>query len=467
MATVEVDPGESIQDAIDANPAGTEIRLTDGVHRQQTAEPKQGTIFSQTGGAVLNGSRDLTGAGWVADGGNWKLTGATWGTFRANSNCQSGYRCRCTEDLYFDDVLMKHVDTFADPLGSGNWFFDYATDTIYVGDNPAGASLVEQCDKTFAIGGTTADVDDVTVNGLFIEKYANLVQYGAIGSHHNGPVYMGDNWEINGGTVRFCHGRGVSAAGDGWQVKNMLLAYMGQLGIGGSGTNGLFEDSEVLGNNTAGFSGWESGGTKFAYCNGLTIRRIYSHHNLWDGLWCDIDNINVLIDQVVSVYNYRAGLYYEISYDAVIQDSLFGFNGAGAGSNYWNASGIQIGESQNVEIKRNRLVYNLAAQISGKQQDRPESPGAYGDYEIRNLSVHDNWIYSNGATCGLVTDYGAPVYGLWDGGWNNRFWRNHYRLDSVAANRFAWMGYDTKSYLDWIGYGNDLSDENLEILKAA
>ncbi|MBW3660098.1 MAG: right-handed parallel beta-helix repeat-containing protein [Gemmatimonadetes bacterium] len=52
---ISVRPGESVQAAVDANPAGTTIVLETGVHRRQRVKPKDGTTFLGQPGAVLDG----------------------------------------------------------------------------------------------------------------------------------------------------------------------------------------------------------------------------------------------------------------------------------------------------------------------------------------------------------------------------------------------------------------------------
>ena len=39
------------------------------------------------------------------------------------------------------------------------------------------------------------------------------------------------------------------------------------------------------------------------------------------GIWLDIDNIDIVIEDNLVEDNYRCGIFYEISYDAVIRDN--------------------------------------------------------------------------------------------------------------------------------------------------
>jgi nitrous oxidase accessory protein NosD len=52
---VEINPGESIPDAVRANPAGTTFLVKRGLHRRQYIRPKDGMAFIGEAGAVLDG----------------------------------------------------------------------------------------------------------------------------------------------------------------------------------------------------------------------------------------------------------------------------------------------------------------------------------------------------------------------------------------------------------------------------
>ena len=52
-----INPGDSIQSAVDANPEGTTFTIKAGVHRRQTVRPKAGMSFIGEPGAILDGER--------------------------------------------------------------------------------------------------------------------------------------------------------------------------------------------------------------------------------------------------------------------------------------------------------------------------------------------------------------------------------------------------------------------------
>src|SRR6185369_17431386 len=65
-AAVTLNPGDNVQSAVDANPAGSTFLLNAGVYRMQSIVPKDGDIFlgsfDSNGNrtSILNGSRLLT-----------------------------------------------------------------------------------------------------------------------------------------------------------------------------------------------------------------------------------------------------------------------------------------------------------------------------------------------------------------------------------------------------------------------
>lgn len=52
---IRISPGESIQDAVNANPENTKFKLLAGVHKRQQVIPKTGNVFEGESGTVLDG----------------------------------------------------------------------------------------------------------------------------------------------------------------------------------------------------------------------------------------------------------------------------------------------------------------------------------------------------------------------------------------------------------------------------
>src|SRR6266478_4169229 len=60
QAGITLNPGDNIQAAVDANPAGTTFTLNPGMYRMQTVTPKDNDAFIGLNGAVMNGSKVIT-----------------------------------------------------------------------------------------------------------------------------------------------------------------------------------------------------------------------------------------------------------------------------------------------------------------------------------------------------------------------------------------------------------------------
>ena len=180
---VAIAPGQNIQSVVNSQPAGTTFLLKAGVHRNQTITPRTGDSFvGETSGStrltILSGARVLTG--WVFDGARWYVSGQSQGTtptISAADACRPTHpRCTFAEDVFFDNVMKYHEDVLAE-VGPGEWFFDYAADRIYVGDNPAG-HVVETSVTPYLFTAANG-ASNVTLQNLIIEKYASSNCVGA------------------------------------------------------------------------------------------------------------------------------------------------------------------------------------------------------------------------------------------------------------------------------------------------
>lgn len=428
-------PGDNLQLRVAAAPAGTSFVLKAGLHRLQSIRPKDGDVFTGEAGTVLSGARLLTaftrsGKYWVAGGQTQQ--GVVHGT------CEAAFpRCNFPEQVFIDDRLLQHAASLGE-VEPGTFFFDYAADRIYLGEDPSG-HRVETSVLPTAFEPTG---DNVTVTGITVEKYASVAQAGAISADGR------SGWLISRNEVRWNHGLGIRI-GEAAKILTNQIHHNGQLGIGGEGSDVLVEGNTIAYNNTAHFDAyWEGGGSKFVRTDRLTVRANTVHHNFGPGLWTDIDNINTVYENNVSEDNDGVGIFHEISYAAVIRDNMVRRNGFGYSTWIWG-SGILVAASRDVEVVGNTVEGN-ADGICGVQQNR--GGGAYGPYEVSNLWVHDNVIAMDGGTTGFVQDIGDTSYFT---SRNNRFERNSYQLGSAGAY-FAWMNAE-RSESEWKSYGQDKS----------
>ena len=312
---------------------------------------------------------------------------------------------------------------------------------VFVGE--PGAVLAGDSSTEYAFSGMGAD--NVRIQGLVVEGYASPLQTGAI-RYVNGHDSHG--WVVEGNEVRSNKGIGIQA-GPLWQVLGNYVHHNGQMGLSGSGGEILVQGNEVAFNNTDGNNPyWEAGGTKFVFTSQLVLRDNYVHDNKGPGLWCDINNIDVLYENNRVVNNDGPGIFHEVSYDAVIRNNVVEGNGFGF-TGWIDGAGILVSSSPNVEVYGNTVRGNNDG-IAGKHVSRPDAAVAnHGPWELRNLWVHDNVISMNVGQTGIVANTGnGEVYSSW----GNRFDRNTYTLGGNAG--YYW-GENELSTGEWKQAGQD------------
>jgi parallel beta-helix repeat protein len=393
-------------------------------------------VFTGEPGTIVSGARQLTN--FTRSGGYWVIGGQTQqGRATEASRCLSGYSsCQWPEDLFLDDRLLFRVTSLGE-VGPGKWYFDYAADKIYLGDDPAGRK-VETGVSAYAFGGSASSV---TLRNLMIEKYAAPAQAAAV---------QGDNttgWLIEDVRVRQAHGTGIRM-GARWAVRRTRVDHNGQLGIAGGGTGSLVEDSEWDHNKTIGFQvGFAGGASKFFKTDGLVLRRNFIHHNDGNGIWLDIDNIRYLVEDNRVEDNYGQGIFVEISYGGKILGNQVRRNGHQRGGTWLYGAGILIAHSPDVEVAGNVVEDNYNG-IAGIQQNR--GTGQYGPRILQNLWVHDNIVRMSRGRSGVGDGTGTGAYSR-----NNRFDRNTYTL-AGTAKYFAWIG-GAVSDTEWRNAGQDVA----------
>jgi len=485
-AVVTVIAGQSIASAITAAGAGGVILLKAGTHRVTSAlTPLNNQVFigekdsDGTRRSRLNGSRILTG--WIADSGRWYVTGQTQaGTLGVDMDCDDGTpehpiaagrfdRCVNPEQLYFNcstvaTCTMKHHETSLAATGAGEWFFDYAADRIYVGDDPTSA-FVETAVTQLPFTGSASGV---TVRGLVVEMFASVSQ--------DGTIYAKDNWLVDDNEIRWNHGAGIRMSTlVGARVRNNYIHHNCNYAITGEGLNLVVDGNEFAYNNVlpqsndwetapCGFwSFWGAGGTKFVHTLDLLVRDNYSHHNNGPGVWFDIENRRGIIRNNVLESNRRAGIFWEISCSAAIHNNWAIGNGTGLDfPGIGTGAGIEINTSADVLVYDNVITGN-AYGITGTDDIRNGGNEAGGQcqldgvvWKLANLYVHDNIITSCGSSAGVywtgVTDSGHGT-DAFSGAQNNDFEDNVYTL-GAGTNYFNWASGNIATAA-WTALGHD------------
>lgn len=428
-ATVTLNPGDNIQSAVDANATGTVFLLNPGVYRMQSIVPKAGDVFDGQQGAILNGSKLLTG--FVQSGSNWVVSGQTQqGGRNADGECLAGFpRCAYPEDVFIDNVPLVHVSSVS-AVGPGKFFFDYNADAIYIGDNPAG-HIIETSVTPRAFGGGGTQITNVVVKNMTIEKYATQLQYAAIDTETSGA-----GWSIQDNSIRLNHGVAINAGPSTTILRNKILQN-GQMGYAANGSNFLFEGNEV-GNN--GYSGvnyeWEGGAGKVTETSNGTIRGNCVHDNVGPGIWQDEDANNILVENNVIWGNSGNGIMYEISAGGILRNNTVFDNGQGSQGWFWGPQ-ILISSSKNVQVYGNRIdtatTYGNAVTIVG--QDRVSANGT--DYSLSTgHNIHHNDITLR-APSNTISKMGMDAETV-PASNANTLANNSYHVANMSVQYWAW-----------------------------
>ncbi|MFD1303371.1 right-handed parallel beta-helix repeat-containing protein [Methylobacterium marchantiae] len=417
--------GQTIQAIVEQAKPGSAFCIKSGTHRLQVISPKADQRFHGEAGATLSGARRVTvferqGPYWVAPG--QRQMGVRHGT------CLAGREtCVLAAGFFIDDKPLRQVASLAD-LTEGTFVFDHSGERIVFADDPTG-HVVEASVARYAF---RSAAPNVRIDNLRIEKYYSPAQEGAIQGR------SAHGWRVRHSDVRLNSGAGISI-GSGGSVVASRIHHNGQLGVTGAGTGLVVEANAIYANNLSGFDpGWEAGGVKIASADGVVMRgnEVYDNHG--PGLWCDMECRNVTIDANIVEENDGAGIFHEISGNAVIRNNVLHRNGRVPAGWVWGAD-IQVAASRDVEVVGNRItVRRGGAGIMLIDQSRRTDTG--GIYRTENNHIHDNTLVFEGrGRAGGASDAPAeaPNARIIETG-NNRFERNRYLSLPGSPPSFTW-----------------------------
>ena len=462
--SVEIYPGQNICDIVSEYPPSTTFVINPGTYRQQCViNAKTGDVFlgpcatppcAISSQAILNGSRLLTT--FQHSGSYYYVTGQTQEgrVTIPSSDCVTGYSgCIYPEDLYFDSVPLQHVDSLSE-VGPGTWFFDYSGQTIYFYDDPSGHTVeTSVTDAAFAPG----PANDVTIQGLTVEKFATPVMTGAVAGAGTtlGSWTAGANWLVQNNEIRLNHGDGIRI-NFGWRILNNSIHDNGNLGIGGglggSKSNAiLIQGNEIYNNNYARvLPAFAAAGIKLTQTIGAVIRGNNVHDNYGTGIHFDIDNLNALVDGN-TVSNNRQGIMAEIGYAVTIRNNTLVGNGYvyPTGSNWLYGANVLSATSQNVEAYCNTV--EISAQGGNGIDILAQTRGSHissGNYFHHNTVTFEG----NSGWSGAGTDdpSGQPNFFPL-----NHYNYNTYHLPNVGAKAFPWQNTMTFANLQAAGQDTD------------
>lgn len=412
QGNIQLTPEEDVSAVVRNAPPATTFTFAPGLYRLASIVPKDGDRFIGRESVDLNGSILLS----------MKPDGNLWSTIQPVAKSDPKYcrpdhpRCFILSDLFIDGQLQKPVASL-DELTSGTWYYDLDSQKVFVSADPGGHKI----EFSHAAGAFLGSATGVEISHLLVEKYASPPQRGAIGSGGTRAVPAG--WNVNNVEVRYNHGAGIHVGANG-RIDSCNVHDNGQIGLGGSGPNIVVSNNEIDSNNYAGYRvDWEAGATKFSNTDHLVVRSNYVRRNQGIGIWTDIDNIHVLIEENKIFDSANEGIRHEIGYDAIIRNNLL----------RGNEAGIVIALSANVEVYGNVIEVPENGDFGFRLDAGHRQSETHGEYRLQNVNVHDNIISYLGAKAhsGLVGDASTTNDIAMD--------RNEYHtINGITKERWRW-----------------------------
>lgn len=391
---------DNVASIVAAAAEGTTFILTPGIYRTSIV-PKKGQSFiglGRLGTITLRGSIVLNGAITGPTSGIYTIASVPVSPWEVNYGTgNESYWASFRHDLFVDGVVYQRVATDAE-LGAGKYRF--VTNTIRMTVNPAG-KLLEYGSEDIAIG---APVDNVYIENLVVEHYANPALFGAIAASKTGgggSSYIASGWTIKNCIARWNHGGGI-AVGHNCKVIDCIVSDNGQIGVTGGANeigcrNVLLLGCEMARNNYAGFNmGWDCGGVKVLHTTNFTIMNCNIFDNKCTGVWFDWENINVSVINNHIYGNYSNGVRIECGLSGRIIGNLCRRNAITEDIVWLWGAQIMLQDTSNVDVMGNMCCVTVGDGIGITFQDRTSV--IYGRFlAINNKVLGNRIVYLTGA----------------------------------------------------------------------
>jgi Right handed beta helix region len=441
--SVHVHPWNDVQNVIDHQPQGAVVCFAKGVYRIRTPlVPKAHMHLVGARGAILSGAKRLTS--FIKKNGFWVATDQhqqqTVGDERCMPATYTG--CRYAEGVYVGGRALRQVMSRG-ALGPGRFFFDYASDEIWLGSNPSGKD-VETSIAPAAIVGYGRQQPGVVVRGFVVQMFASPP------TGLPAAIKPGNGWLITRNTIRLNHRLGVYA-NPGVRIVHNNIHDNGLAGIRGEGNGIRVVGNHIEHNNIERYSEWYSAGARFTSTDGLVVRHNVVARNLGPGIKTDTNNIHVLVERNRVIGNTGPGIAHEKGYRARIVGNYLRNNAlATKGKSIAFGAQIMLNASSDTVIAHNRVICTVHVNAIGLRHDNRGS-GAYGVFAIKHDVVHDNVIrMRRGSEFGLSSvDPDAFT------SWGNRFYGNTYYLRHKRNHFYAWKS-SLLGVSGWRSNGNDM-----------
>ena len=401
-------PWQTIAKANAMVQAGDTVTIKAGVYRESLLPKVSGMpdhpityqaarLADGTFAAVVISGADVF-AGWERDGAGWRYAGGTYGVKDSFLTYSTDFTFR-REQVMCDGAQLTQVST-REELAPGTFWVDAETRALAIrlphDDDPAG-HVIEASMRYPLCGSPDGKLTDLHIRGLIFRYSCNRAQWGA--------MRIDARWLVEDCTVEWSIGTGIGAQGENWILRRVRALHNGQIGLGGSGVEGLIEDCEFSDNNWKGFSaGWEAGGFKICNAWGVKVLNSVALRNRGPGMWFDIDNRACEVRQCRCQDNTASGIFIEISGDFLVTDNLCTGNG-GREPGDWAGAGISLGESRDCYVAFNTCVgnqYGLSIRGQVPRFGGDEQTPAYRD---ENMTIRNNLLaYNQRAGFGLMWD---------------------------------------------------------------
>ena len=442
----DVAPGENVQAVIDAEGTDATICFLEGRYELMAPlVPRNGQTLAAMGEVIVTGARPLPEWRPLGDG-RWEATGVEYSSPPAEGEgCEdTDPRCGYNEDVYLDGVRLHHVAD-VDSVVPGTFSFDRAGGRIVIADDPTGRSL----EVAVTPAAFESKARNVSIVGFVVEKFAT--------PHQRGAIDGGNGWRIEANEVRDNHAVGIRTAPGSVLVGNHVHGN-GQFGLAGNGTASVVASNTLESNGDILWCCGRVGGSKWVLASGLQVRGNLARDHLRNGLWTDINNVDVVYEYNIVTGNGLIGIHHEISYAAVIRHNLLEGNGSAAslipGAEGDRGGDLVITASRDVEVHDNEFVGTGALLLVNQRNRLGDHPSDLGPHQTADIWVHDNvFVLGGGATIGSIIGGSSPI-GREQLAAEVTFEANVYEVEDPAAALFTWGGVP----LDWEGWrraGND------------
>jgi parallel beta-helix repeat protein len=479
-------PFATIARAISAASPNDKILVEGGTYREgEILVYKPVTLEAYGAGDVwVKGSADISD-GWSRAGDNWVYNGWTKDFCRGLAgDCSSfpiDYKLNPysfhADMVFFDGTPLIEVGSVAELDSNsyhrdgyvGRFTVDQNANRIYTNIDPQGR-LVESAISEFGFKIQTGGSGSI-LDGINVTHVASSSRWSTA---TNAAVYVtGDDvtirnskivWNASYGLFISPYTRAANVDGSGYILENNDFSHNGMNGVvvremhNSRFVGNSFDDNNIERWNVDNPSSPQTDGTISSatvaaikigsHSSGLifdgnTFTNNYSH--AW---WCDVGCSDITFINNIVFSNYRAGVLYEISSNAILANNIISRNGAG---------GLWLFESNDVSVYNNVIEDNHQSNVWFFEGKRHDAASLGFNNTPADMARYD----ADGVTFGLDgIDFGNNILsndnanGTYDVGNNNGqavWWSDVFRADNRGESGVG-SDQDTEGFNEKFSY---------------